>query len=109
MLTNDINKVEEANSIAKKFASVVYNEMMTKKYGVKPCKTCGDEDKIGDFNIHVLKYEMHQLKSISLCDEQCSCVEQHKCKPNPIYDEPACGCDFDLINFDDIKKMIDGK
>lgn len=88
MLTNNEKEIEKAISIYTKFANVMYNKMLTKKYGIKPCKPCGDEDNIGKYNIHVLEFQRQKIGELS--DGDCS-----ECSTIP---EPVTPCSQESMN-----------
>lgn len=67
MLTEDVNIVNNSLAISKKFANITYNKMLSKRYGVKPCRDCGDMDNIGGRNRHVVRYERMVLSTYNDC------------------------------------------
>ena len=68
MLTEDINSINNYYRISCKFATIVYNKMMVKRYGVKTCKECGSNDIVGGKNIHILDYEKLRLSQMRDCN-----------------------------------------
>lgn len=106
MLTNDIQAINNARKVTYKFASVAYNDMMTKRYGIKPCKQCGNNDKVGKYNIHILEYEKMILSEMS--EENCCSEYKPVCPPCKQHTCDSMGCGFDLIEFSEIDKMVNG-
>lgn len=83
MLTNNPYDINKTNEIEKSFASLVYSNMLSKRFGIRSCKTIVGKNRIK------VDYELMKL-SKQLEDD---CAPKPIKKPCLLDIPPCCKCD----------------